>query len=82
MLVLAITLYQFYVTVGHLSSLNYLLVSILYFAFGLASLSYCSPYVSVRLCITFLALYYRFLATFSVVFLFLPFISQPCITVH
>ena len=82
MLVLTITLYQFYVTVGHLSSLNYLLVSILYFAFGLASPSYCSPYVSVRLCITFLALYYRFLVTSLFLFLFLPFISQPCITVH
>ena len=82
MLVLTITLYQFYVTVGYLSSLNYFLVSILYFAFGLARLSYCSPYVSVRLCITFLALYYRFLVTSLLSFLFLPFISQPCITVH
>ena len=83
MLVLSSTLYQFDVTVGHLSSLNYLLVSL--FTFCICShypfiLLFCSPYVSVRYCITFLVLHHKFSVTSLLLFLFLPFISQPCIT--
>ena len=63
MLALASTLYQFHVTVGYLSSLNYLMISLLHFSFAHTSPLFCSPYVSVRWCITFLALYHKFSVT-------------------
>ena len=62
MLVLGSTLHQFDVTAGHLSSLNYLLVSP--FTFCICShLPVILLTLCVRWCITFLALHHRFPAT-------------------
>ena len=79
MLVLASTWYQFDVTVRHLSSLSYLLLSLFTPCILLT--------LCVRWCITFWLCIIDFqlvtsLLGFFVRVLFLPFISQPCITVY